>query len=222
MKQDCDVVTNLWISLKQRLKENIWLDFYWDYIFFIQTESKLFVLEDKHIVITLILDHVFSCLEYVSCLSCLLFVSKLWFDLMSAADWCDDEQIDLSSTNFFNSFTWFCVVGGLCGVEVTCCEANCPPGIIKFISTLTLFYNNRMMSVSDHVWENLPDEYRCERIRNLSSCFVLYSDCVDAVCQKPSVVIWLRLWRPTPPTWHIWTWVKTTWGLCIWSSSVFS
>lgn len=129
MKQDCDVVTNLWLSLKQRLKENIWLDFYWDYIFFIQTESKLFVLEDKHIVITLILDHVFSCLEYVSCLSCLLFVSKLWFDLMSAADWCDDEQIDLSSTNFFNSFMWFCVVGGLCGVKVTCCwlRGKLPP-----------------------------------------------------------------------------------------------
>lgn len=130
MKQDCDEVTNLWLSLKQRLKENIWLDFYWDYIFFIQTESNLFVLEDKHIVITLILDHVFSCLEYVSCLSCLLFVSKLWFDLMSAADWCDDEQIDLSSTNFFNSFTWFCVVGGLCGVKVTCCwlRGKLPPG----------------------------------------------------------------------------------------------
>lgn len=172
----------------------------------------------------------FSCLEYVLCLSCLLFVSKLWFDLMSAEDWCDDEQIDLSSQLSLLLLTFSIllrdsVLLAVCVVWrwlAAGCEANCPPGIIKFILTLTLFYNNIMMSVSDHVWENLPDEYRCERIRNLSSCFVLYSDCVDAVCQKPSVVIWLRLWRPTPPTWHIWTWVKTTWGVCIWSSSVFS
>lgn len=138
MKQDCDEVTNLWISLKQRLKENIWLDFYWDYIFFIQTESNLFVLEDKHILITLILDHVFSCLEYVSCLSCLLFVSKLWFDLMSAADWCDDEQIDLSSQLSLLLLTFSIllrdsVLLAVCVVWrwlAAGCEANCPLDLV--------------------------------------------------------------------------------------------
>lgn len=123
MKQDCDEVTNLWISLKQRLKEKHLIRFLLRLYFLYPDWVKPFCCRRQ--------THCdYSNIRSRVQLFGVCFVSELWFDLMSAADWCDDEQIDLSSTNFFNSFTWFCVVGGLCGVEVTCCwlRGKLPPG----------------------------------------------------------------------------------------------
>ena len=39
--------------------------------------------------------------------------------------------------------------------------------------------------------------------------FILYSDCITAVCQRSAVLLWPQLWSPTPPIWESWTWLET-------------
>ena len=56
--------------------------------------------------------------------------------------------------------------------------------------------------------------------------FILYSDCLAAVCQRSAVLLWPQLWSPTPPIWESWSWVLTTscriqeWSCCVLDSRV--